>query len=96
MDLIRQIVELAVKHRIPAVYELREYVDRAGCVRRPSLIGLSRRVAFLWIGFSRAQAAALPSEQPTQLEMVINLKAAAGLGLTSRKPSPARADHVVH
>ncbi|MGH7311523.1 MAG: ABC transporter substrate-binding protein, partial [Candidatus Rokuibacteriota bacterium] len=43
----RQIVELTGKHRLPAVYELREYADIGGLVSYgPSLIGLSRRVAF--------------------------------------------------
>jgi ABC-type uncharacterized transport system substrate-binding protein len=93
----RQIVELAVKHRIPAVYELREYVDRGGLASYgPSLIGLSRRVAFFVDRILKgAKPATLPAEQPTQLEMVISLKAAAGLGLTIPQAVTARADQVV-
>jgi ABC-type uncharacterized transport system substrate-binding protein len=93
----RQIVELAGKHRIPAIYELREYVDRGGLASYgPSLIGLSRRVAFFVDRILKgAKPATLPAELPTQLELVISLKVAADLGLTIPQAVTARADHVV-
>jgi putative ABC transport system substrate-binding protein len=93
----RQIVELAGKHRIPAIYELREYVDRGGLASYgPSLIGLSRRVAFFVDRILKgAKPATLPAELPTQLELVISLKVAADLGLTIPQAVTSRADHVV-
>jgi len=93
----RQIIELAAKNRLPAVYELREYVDIGGLVSYgPSLAGLSRRVAFFVDRiFKGASPATLPVELPTQLEMVVNTKAAAGLGLTIPQPVLLRTNDTV-
>lgn len=93
----REIVELAGKHRVPAVYELREYVDVGGLASYgPSLMGLSRRVAFFVDKILKgASPATLPVELPTQLELVVNLKAAAALQLTIPQPVTVRANAVV-
>jgi putative ABC transport system substrate-binding protein len=93
----REIVELAGKNRIPAVYELREYVDVGGLASYgPSLIGLSRRVAFFVDRILKgANPATLPVELPTQLEMVVNLKTAAALQLTIPQPVTVRANEGV-
>jgi putative ABC transport system substrate-binding protein len=93
----RQIVELAAKNRVPAAYELREYVDVGGFVSYgPSLVGMSRRVAFFVDRILKGtKPAMLPVELPTQFEMVVNLKAAADLGLTIPQSVMLRADHVV-
>jgi putative ABC transport system substrate-binding protein len=93
----REIVELAGKSRVPAAYELREYVDVGGFVSYgPSLLALSRRAAFFVDRILKGtKPGTLPVELPTQLELVINLKAAAGLGLTIPQSVTVRADHVV-
>ncbi len=93
----RQIVELTGKHRLPAVYELREYADIGGLVSYgPSLIGLSRRVAFFVDRILKgAKPATLPVELPTQLEMVINLQAATALQLTLPQSVTVRANDVI-
>ena len=93
----RQIVELAGKHRVPTAYELREYVDQGGFASYgPSLTSMSRRVAvFVDKILKGAKPAVLPVELPTQFEMVVNLKAAAALGLTIPQSVTLRADHVV-
>ena len=93
----RQIVELAGKSRVPAAYELREYVDVGGFVSYgPSLVGLSRRVAFFADRILKgAKPGNLPVELPTQLELVINLKTAGALGLTVPQSVTVRADHVI-
>lgn len=93
----RQIVELAGKIRVPASYELREYVDVGGFVSYgPSLVGMSRRVGFFVDRILKGtRPANLPVELPTQLELAINLKTAAGLGLTIPQSVAVRADHVV-
>ena len=93
----RQIIEQAAKNRLPAVYELREYVDVGGLVSYgPSLAGLSRRVAFFVDRiFKGASPATLPVELPTQLEMVVNTKTAAGLGLTIPQPVLLRTNDTV-
>jgi putative ABC transport system substrate-binding protein len=93
----REIIELANKNRVPAVYELREYVDMGGLASYgPSLIGLSRRVAFFVDKILKgARPATLPAELPTQLELVVNLKTAASLQLTIPQPIAVRANDVV-
>jgi putative ABC transport system substrate-binding protein len=93
----RQIVQLAAKHRLPAVYELREYVDFGGLASYgPSLVELSRRTATYVDKIIRgAKPSDLPVEQPTHLELVLSQKAARGLGITIPQQVSVRADHVV-
>ena len=93
----REIVELAGKSRVPAAYELREYVDMGGFVSYgPSLVGMSRRVAFFVDRILKgAKPGTLPVELPTQFELVINLTTAAGLGSTIPQSVTVRADHMV-
>ena len=92
----RQIVQLAAKHRVPAVYELREYVDMGGLASYgPSLVDLSRRTAVYVDKILRgAKPADLPVEQPRHLELVLSNKAARGLGITIPQSVSVRADHV--
>ncbi len=93
----RPIVELAAKHRLPGVYELREYVDAGGLASYgPSLEAMIRRVAIFVDKILRgARPADLPVEQPTQLELVLNAKAATALGLTFAPSLAVRADHIL-
>jgi putative ABC transport system substrate-binding protein len=92
-----QIVQLATKNRLPAVYELREYVDIGGLASYgPSLIALSRRAAVYVDKILRgAKPADLPVELPTQLELVVSLKAAQALAIPIPQSVSVRADHVV-
>jgi len=92
-----QTVALAGKNQVPAVYELREYVTMGGLASYgPSLIGMSRRVAFFVDRILKgAKPATLPVELPTQLELVINLKTAKALGLTIPPSILVRANHVI-
>jgi putative tryptophan/tyrosine transport system substrate-binding protein len=92
-----QIVQLATKHRLPAVYELREYVDAGGLASYgPSLLGLSRRAAgYVDRILKGGKPADLPVEQPTQLELVLSRKAAQVLAITIPQSVSVRADHVV-
>jgi putative ABC transport system substrate-binding protein len=94
----REIVALAAKNRLPGVYELREYVDDGGLASYgPSLLALSRRTAVYVDRILRgAKPADLPVEQPSQLELVLNLKTAQALGVAIPQPVALRADHVVH
>jgi putative tryptophan/tyrosine transport system substrate-binding protein len=97
----REIVQLATKHRLPAVYELREYVDTGGLASYgPSLVALSRRVAvYVDRILKGAKPAELPVEQPTELELVMSLKAAQAITLTIPQSSaghrPRRPAHSV-
>ena len=93
----RRLVDLAAKHRLPAVYQSREFVDAGGLMAYgPNFADLFRRAAtYVDKILKGAKPADLPVEQPTKFELVINLKAAKALGLTIPQSVLGRADHVV-
>jgi putative tryptophan/tyrosine transport system substrate-binding protein len=91
------IVELAARHRLPAMFLSREFVDAGGLMSyAPHYADLYRRAAtYVDKIFKGAQPADLPIEQPTKFELVINLKTARALGLTLPQSIEARADEVI-
>jgi putative tryptophan/tyrosine transport system substrate-binding protein len=93
----RQVVELAAKHRLLAMYHAREFVDAGGLMTYGvSYPDLYRRAAtFVDKIFKGAKPADLPVEQPTKFELVLNLKAAKALGLDVPATVLARADEVI-
>jgi len=92
-----RLVALAAKHRMPVMYGMRELVDAGGLMSfEPSLPELHRRAADLVAKILKgAKPAALPVEQSSRFELVINLKTARALGLTIPPPVLLRADHVI-
>src|SRR5262245_37671532 len=93
----RRIAELAAMHRLPAMYESRDFVDDGGLISYgPNVPDLSRRAAaFVVKILNGAKASELPIEQPTKFELVINLKTARALGLEVPPTLLARADEVI-
>jgi putative tryptophan/tyrosine transport system substrate-binding protein len=93
----RRLVDLAAKHRLPAVYPWREGVDAGGLMAYgPNLADLYRRAAtYVDKILKGTKPADLPVEQPTKFELVINLKAAKALGLTIPPSVLGRADDVI-
>jgi putative ABC transport system substrate-binding protein len=92
-----QIVGLAARRRLPAIYDQRAYVDAGGLMAYgPSYADLYRRAAaYVDKILKGAKPADLPVEQPTRIEFVVNLKAANTLGLTIPRSILMRADQVI-
>lgn len=93
----RQTVDLAAKSRLPTIFTTRENVDAGGLMSYgANLTDLWRRAATLVDRILRgANPADLPVEQPTEFELVINLRTARTLGLTLPPSLLLRADHVI-
>jgi putative tryptophan/tyrosine transport system substrate-binding protein len=91
------IVELALRHNIATAYPSREFVDAGGLVSYGvSYPDLYRRSAGLIDKiFKGARPSDIPVEQPTKLELVINLKIAKAIGLTIPESFLLRADEVI-
>jgi putative ABC transport system substrate-binding protein len=92
-----RIIELAAKHRLPAIYEWPEQVEDGGLMSYgASLSGIARRIAaYVDRIFKGAKPGELPIEQPTRIELVINLKTAKALGLTIPQSLLLRADRLI-
>ncbi len=93
----RRLVDLAAKHRLPAMYVFREAVEAGGLMCYGANVPeLLRRVATHVDKILKgAKPADLPVEQPTNFELVINLKTAKALGLTIPQSLLLRADELI-
>jgi putative ABC transport system substrate-binding protein len=92
-----QIAELAAKHRLPAIYASREFVDAGGLMSYGvSYPQLYFRAAGLVVQILKGtKPGDIPVQQPTKLELIVNLKAANALGVDIPALSLARADEVI-
>jgi len=93
----KRIVGFATKSRLPSVYNGREYVDAGGLMSYAADRADNYRRIAIYVDkiLKGAKPADLPVEQPTKIELVINLKTAKQIGLTIPPNVLARADKVI-
>ena len=92
-----QLIELATRYRLPAMYEFKEYVRDGGLMSYgPSIVEMFRGMAGYVDRILRgAKAGDLPIERASKFQLVINLKTAKALGLTIPQSVLLRADEVI-
>jgi len=92
-----RIIEFTIANRLPLMSEGREFTEAGGLMTYgPKMIDLYRHAAVYADKILKgAKAAELPIEQPTQFELVINIKTAKVLGLTIPQPLLLRANEVI-
>jgi len=93
----QRIVSLAARSRLPAIYEHQSFVEAGGLMSYgPSHRDTFRRIAeYVDKILKGGKPADLPVEQPTKIELVINLKTAKALGLALPQSLLGRADRVI-
>jgi len=96
-SLYREIIDLASRYRLPAIYQWKEHAEAGGLLSYgPSLSRMWWQTGQIVAKVMRgANPAELPVEQPTKFELVINLKTAKALGLDVPDKLQQLADEVI-
>ena len=93
----KRIADLAIKNRLPSIYEGSDFVETGGLMSYSSNDAESFKRAAIYVDkiLKGAKPSDLPVEQPTKFELIINLKAAKQIGLTVPPSVLAAADKVI-
>jgi len=91
------VFRLAAQHRLPTIYQARQFAAEGGLLAYGSVMGdrLRRAASFVDRILRGAKVSDLPIEFPTKFELVVNLKTAKAIGLTLPPSFLARADEVI-
>ena len=93
----RRLIDLIAEHRLPAIYEFKDYVQDGGLMSYgPSIAEMHRGMASYVVRILKgAKPGDLPVERATKFELILNLKTAKTLGLTIPQSVLVRADEVI-
>lgn len=93
----QRVADLAAKHRLPAMYPFREFVEVGGLMSYGASLQDNYRRAAIYVDkiLKGAKPGDIPVEQPTKFELVINLKTAKTLGIAIPPELLLRADEVI-
>jgi putative ABC transport system substrate-binding protein len=93
----KELGALSVRHRMPAIFQYREFVEAGGLLSYRASLSDSYRQAGIYAGriLNGEKASDLPIQQSTKVEMIINLKTAKALNLTVPLPLLGRANELI-
>jgi putative ABC transport system substrate-binding protein len=91
---IEKIAELALRYRMPAIYQYAEFTSAGGLMSYGGNVGESYHIAGVYVGriLNGEKPANLPVQQVIKVELIVNLKTAKALGITVPSQIVARAD----